>query len=149
MRKEPDIKIAGLSLWVLGRQYPDMYDYWDGNWLDVQVRVEATGAVVKAHGAIIRTPELESFFDQLQVLQEKLVGSANLQCMEPDLALTVHCKSLGHMTITIEITPDHLNQSHKFLFEIDQPYLKPVLTNLENILSRYPIRDAEPKGAPR
>lgn len=53
MREELDIKFAGMSLWVLGRQFPDLDDYWDGNWLNVQVRVEASGAAVEAAGPII------------------------------------------------------------------------------------------------
>ena len=32
---EPDIKLAGLQIWVHGRQFPDSDDYWDGNWLYV------------------------------------------------------------------------------------------------------------------
>jgi len=41
---EPDLKFEGLSLWVLG-QFPDHNEYWDGNWLNVRVRVETRAAV--------------------------------------------------------------------------------------------------------
>jgi hypothetical protein len=27
----PAIQLAGLSIWVHGRQFPDLHDYWDGN----------------------------------------------------------------------------------------------------------------------
>jgi hypothetical protein len=36
---EPDLKFAGFSLWVLGRQFPDHNDYGDGNWLNVWVDI--------------------------------------------------------------------------------------------------------------
>jgi hypothetical protein len=29
---EPDLVIAGLRVWVHGRQFPQAVDYWDGNW---------------------------------------------------------------------------------------------------------------------
>src|SRR5262249_19116286 len=45
---EPDLKLDGFSLWVLGRQFPGANDHWDGNWLNVRARVEAPGALVEA-----------------------------------------------------------------------------------------------------
>lgn len=29
--EEPDLKIAGFSLWAVVRQFPQATDYWDGN----------------------------------------------------------------------------------------------------------------------
>jgi hypothetical protein len=69
---EPDLHLAGLSLWLFGRQFPDQSDYWDGNWLNARVRVEATEAVVEAHGAIIHAAELESFANELEVFANEL-----------------------------------------------------------------------------
>jgi hypothetical protein len=49
MQDQPDLQLAGLSLWVL--QFPGAEnDYWHENWLNVRVRVEAPGAIVE--GAI-------------------------------------------------------------------------------------------------
>jgi hypothetical protein len=31
---EPDLRVAGLRVWIHGRQFPDSQDYWDGNWLN-------------------------------------------------------------------------------------------------------------------
>jgi hypothetical protein len=62
---EPDLKLGGFSLWVLGHQFPDATDYWDGNWLNVRALVEARGAVVEAQGALVSAPELASFAKQL------------------------------------------------------------------------------------
>src|SRR5262245_13745695 len=118
--ERPDLQLAGLSLWVVGRQYPGCNDYWDGNWLDVRVRVEAPGAAVEAHGAIVHAPELESFANELDLLDSRLTGEASLKCMEPNLIVAILGNRLGQATATIMVTPDHMTQSHKFIFSIDQ-----------------------------
>jgi hypothetical protein len=137
---EPDLQFAGLSLWVFGRQFPDKNDYWDGNWLNARVRVEAPEAVVEAHGTIIFVPELESFTTEVELLNRKLTGEASLRCTEPNLNIVLRVDSLGHMTATIMVTPDHMTQSHKFVFNVDQTYFKPLIAECKRILLCYPIR---------
>ena len=135
-----DLKLAGLSLWVLGHQFPALDDFWDGNWLNVLVRVDAPGAFVEARGPIVHASELELFARELEVLNRELNGEAGLHCMEPNLRVTIRGESLGHATATIAISPDHMTQSHEFIFRIDQSYLKPAVSALNDILSRFPLR---------
>jgi hypothetical protein len=58
---DPDIALGGLSLWVRERQYEDSFDEWDGNWLLVRVRVEATSAVVDFVNPCMQVRELAEF----------------------------------------------------------------------------------------
>jgi len=139
MCEEPDLKLAGLSVWILGRQFPDNDDYWDGNWLNVRVRVEATGAIVEAQGPIIHVRELVSFTNELQSLDSTLTGNASLKCLEPNLDVTIRGDS-GHATAKIKITADHMTQSHEFVFSFDQTYFKPLIAACRKILSDYPIK---------
>jgi hypothetical protein len=112
---------------VLGRQFPDQNDYWDGNWLNVWVRVEATEAVVEAHGPIIHAAELEAFANELELLDSTLAGNALLKCTEPNLDVAIRGDSRGCATATIKVTPDHMTQSHEFIFSIDQTYFRPLI----------------------
>jgi hypothetical protein len=137
---EPDLKLGGFSLWVFGRQFPDANDYWDGNWLNVRARVEAPGALVEAQGAIVFAPELAEFVKQLDKLHTNLVGEAALRCMEPNLQIVIWGDSLGHVTVKLKITPDHMTQSHEFRFDLDQTYLGPFLDGCRSILSQWPVR---------
>ncbi len=137
--EEPDLKLAGLSLWVLARQYPDSADYWDGNWLDVVARVEASGAFVETRGSFLRNDELAAFVVQLERVQRDLTGDAELACMEPNLHVKVRCVSMGRIEMVISITPDHRAQSHAFTFEIDQSYLTSTLRECRRILARLPV----------
>lgn len=137
---EPDLELGGFSLWVLGRQFPDAIDEWDGNWLHVRVRVEAPGALIEAEGAFVSAPELADFAKQLGALHTTLAGEAVLRCLEPNLHVALRAKSLGHVSVCVRITPDHMTQSHEFLFEIDQSYLGPLLSACGQVLSRWPVR---------
>ena len=47
---DPNLKLEGLSIWALARQFPNSEDYWDGNWITIHARVEAPGARVDAQG---------------------------------------------------------------------------------------------------
>ena len=44
----PDIKLAGLQIWIHSRQFPDTDDFWDGNWLNITAHCGADGASVWA-----------------------------------------------------------------------------------------------------
>jgi hypothetical protein len=137
---EPDLTLGGFSLWVLGRQFPDANDFWDGNWLNVRARMQAPGALVEAGGAIIRTPEVAKFASELEPLHAELTGEAALRCIEPNLAIVIRCDALGHLAVQVTITPDHMTQSHVFRFGLDQTYLGPLRDACRNVLSTWPLR---------
>ncbi len=142
--REPDLNIAThFSLWVHGRAFPNAEDYWDGNWLDVLARVEADGAMVEARGTILRNSELAGFCRELEKMETTVSGRAHLECMEPNLNIAPEADALGHITAKVQITPDHLMQSHQFTFALDQTFLKPLIAACKEILARYPIREAE------
>src|SRR5262245_32494289 len=137
---EPDIKFAGFSLWVLNRQFPARNDYWDGNWLNVRVRVEARGAAVEVCGPILHAPEIKRFLDELGRLNSQLKGEAALHCMEPNLDVVIQGDARGHLLATIMITPDQMTQSHRFIFSADQTFLSPMIVSCKRILSSWPVR---------
>ena len=139
---DPDVKLAGLSLWALSREFPESDDYWDGNWIHILARVEASGAQVEVQGPYVRSDELAAFQDQLVTMHRDLKGIAELRCLEPSLKAKVTCSSLGHMEVAIDITPDHLSQSHHFVFGIDQTYLAAALAGCRRVLERFPVKAA-------
>jgi hypothetical protein len=100
-------------------------DYWDGNWLQVTVHCAAPGARVWVTGPILHVPEVAHFLRGIEALHASLQGEATLPCMEPELAVTLTAERLGHITMVVAITPDHLAQAHRFTFHLDQSYLPP------------------------
>jgi hypothetical protein len=144
----PDLKLEGLQIWVHGRQFPDLHDYWDGNWLRVTAHCGGGGASVFTTGSIIHLPELDRWRSEAEDISKNLGGEAKLACMEPSLSANLRFGSLGHVTMEVSITPDHMTQRHWFQFEIDQSYLTPFIKQCQSILEAYPIRGSSDGSRP-
>jgi hypothetical protein len=135
-----DLKLEGLQIWVHGRQFPALHDYWDGNWLQVTAHCGGNGASVFATGPIIHLPELDLWRRQAEELLKSLNGEAKLTCMEPNLSVELKSTSLGHITMEVSITPNSVIQRHWFQFDIDQSYLPSLIRQCQSILEAHPIR---------
>jgi hypothetical protein len=136
----PDIKLAGLQIWIHGRQFPNTEDYWDSNWLRVTAHCGSGAASVWTGGAIIHLSEVHQWHSELAILRDTLSGEAALKCMEPELSVTLKAGSLGHISMEVSITPEHLAQEHWFKFEIDQTYLPPLVQQCADVLATYPLK---------
>jgi len=136
---ESDMKIAGLAICIHGRQFPDSKDYWDANWLNVTVHCGAQGSSVKASGNIVHLSEIVEFLSSVERVYNGSNDKARLSCIEPNLRINLEKENLGHLRMSIDITPDHLSQKHNFLFEIDQSYMPRLISECKTILKKYPI----------
>lgn len=139
---EPDIKLAGLKLWVHGYQFRESHAYWDGNWLNATAICSEGGSSVLVQGHFIRTDEIIRWQSAVEKLGVELTGEASLECMEPNIALSLKAVSLGAVEMEVQITPNQLTQDHKFRFEIDQSYLEPLSSQCARVLHAFPLRGA-------
>lgn len=137
----PDLSVAGFQMWVHGRQFPDSTDYDDGNWLRVTAHTGAAGASVWVSGAILMVTDLIQFGQEIDGLAKGEAQRADLKPFEPELRLQIEqLDSLGHFTLRVHITPEHLTQEHCFEFEIDPSYLPGISANCRAIANTYPAR---------
>jgi hypothetical protein len=134
----PDLTFGPLRLWALGRQFPDSSDQWDGNWLTVMAHCDLAGAQVTTCGPWIHISELEAWQCELRELDRTISGTASLNCIEPYLQITVEAKKLGQLLVTVDITPDDRTQTHRFHFELNQTFLRPLISDISQILIKYP-----------
>lgn len=138
---DPDLTVAGFQLWVHGRQFPEAEDYYDGNWLRVTAHCGASGASVWAQGAIVMVTDIYGFGDGCAAMHRGEMKAAALAPFEPELKVSLEVSdSVGHIRAQVEITPDHLLQSHRFEFEVDQSYLPGIIRQCSEIVQEYPIR---------
>jgi hypothetical protein len=138
----PAIQLAGLKVWVHGYESPGATDVWDGNWLTVTAHCEASGASVWVSGSILDAVGIAAWHHGLQTMYDTLQGEAVLECPEPDLRVrVVFVDHVGHIEITVEITPDYGHQRHKFVFDADQTYLPLVIEQCRVLLASHPVRD--------
>jgi len=139
MTNDPDLCFCGFSLWVDGRQFAQASDYWDSNWLMIRAEAKANSSRVRCEGAILMTGDIKQFRDQLAAMVDTLVGEAVLGELEPELSVVLRCQKLGRVEGIIQITPDHLSQHHRFIFEADQSYLPALILSCDAILDRFPV----------
>jgi hypothetical protein len=140
---EPDLQIAGLRVWVHGRQFPPSQDYWDGNWLRVTAYCSYPQSSVRVHGSIVHLGEIHGLHREVENLYQTLQGQAELRCIEPNLGVELQAQTGGHIRVKISITPDHMTEAHSYTDGFDQTYLPPIIGGCKAILDKFPLREPE------
>lgn len=84
--------------------------------------------------------EIKRWADACERMYNTLSGETNLDCMEPGFSVQMRMEKLGHISLEVSITPDHLTQEHRFKFEVDQSYLAELVNDCRRVLVDYPIR---------
>jgi hypothetical protein len=136
---KPSLQIAGFQVWVHNQAFPDSASAHDTDWLDVTVHCGALDASVWVSGAILSSSAFDRFASACVALYKELHGEALLEYYEPNVSVKLTAADrLGHVPMTVKITPDHMTQEHRFQFELDQSYLPAVVQQCRAILNRYP-----------
>jgi hypothetical protein len=127
---------------VQGYERPASGEYWDDNWLTVDIHVCAGGFRGNASATII-TSELSKFLTELRPLYESLSGSAQFETMEEQLSLKLVGDGKGHVELRGEVAdqPGIGNRLH-FTLQFDQSQLGEAIRELERVTSKFPIRVA-------
>lgn len=134
---KPDLKLAGLSIFVFGRQNSDSSEDWDKNWLWSQIKVEAPGALVIVDKPSVHLFDFKNWLSEIESLRNGITEEAELKCMEPNLFIHLVLNKQGQIFMHLEVTPDRHNQKHSFKFQIDQTYLSILSNECNQILNRF------------
>jgi hypothetical protein len=138
---QPTFELAGFQMKVLGRQFPDHNDFWDGNWLNVTCKCVAFGSRVGADGPFVHLSGIAELLSKLESLYATKSNEEIISFIEPTLNMAFKMGTLGSIEFDLSLTPDHMNQSHRFTFALDQSYLPAAIQQCKNILLSYPIKD--------
>jgi hypothetical protein len=117
-------------------------EYFDDNWLNIEIKVQAGSFHGKAE-ATIQTSELVKFVSELRPLYEMLAGSAEFTTVEEQLSLWLQGDGKGHIELRGKIMdqPGVGNCLH-FTLQLDQSQLGASIRELEAVISNFPIRSA-------
>jgi hypothetical protein len=128
---------------VHGYERKPVGEYWDDNWLTVEIRVKAGGFRGKASATII-TNELTKFLSELHPLFEMLSGSAGFATMEGQLSLKLVGDGKGHIELLGEVA-DKAGVGNRLHFSLrfDQSQLGASIRELERVTSAFPVRVAK------
>lgn len=123
----------------LRRNYPEVSDYWDGNWLGSSIDVHVGG--FRGHvDADLRAEEFASFRDALRRLTEDLSGTATFETMEHWLTIRVSGDGRGHFEALCELRDDPgMGNQLRFTLAFDQTYLPAMLHELDAIVAAFPV----------
>jgi hypothetical protein len=125
---------------VLHYERAPVGEFYDDNWLKIEVRVQAGGFYGKCSAAII-TEDLVRFASELHPLYESLAGSAELSTMEGQLNLVLVGDGKGHIELRGEVA-DQAGTGNRLCFtlQFDQSQLGASLRELEKVKSEFPVR---------
>ncbi len=135
--------LAGFEMRVLRRQFPDHQDYWDGNWLIVELEYRDKHSSVRANGPIVHLGEVAQLQKCMQSIYDCVSKSEKVDFMEPELGMRFEVGSRGDIRFELALTPKNTQQSHWYMIEIDLSYLSSAIAQCQAILMAYPIRDSE------
>jgi hypothetical protein len=143
----PPLILGGLSLWVLGKAFPESVEWYDGSWLEVRAECVAPGATVTASGPLLTAEDLARLLAGMEAMHRWETSTAELRPLEPDLVVSLTGSSRGRLRIDVRITPDSLTQEHRFFFDADLAYLSDPIAQCREILRRFPVEGRVPQGS--
>jgi hypothetical protein len=138
-----------VTLRPLRRAAPGSTDFWEGNWLKVDVAVRA-GAFAGRFEADLRTDELARLSDQLGALEGAAIGAAALESAEGWVALKLALAPGGRLEGACELRDDPaMGSSLRFHLTVEPAQRPALLAALGAILRAFPVVGdpaAEPAG---
>jgi hypothetical protein len=125
---------------VQGYERPASGEYYDNNWLNVQVFVSA-GGFKGAFRASFQTAELLGFRDQLSSLYNTLKGEAKFETMETQLALVLTGDGRGGISLKGEAWDQPgIGNRLEFSLDLDQTHVGKALSELNEVVGGFPVR---------
>lgn len=129
-----------LNVQVTGRSHPDSQDYWDGNWVNANIEIEA-GNLRGRYGAYLRVEELKDFRDAIARLHSFDSNEAKFETMEEQLRINITGNGLGHFRAECEAL-DQAGIGNRLIFsvELDQTEIPEILKGLDAVARDYPVK---------
>jgi len=135
-----------LSLRPTRRTHPNADDYWDGNWLKVDVEVRA-GAFRCSLEADLRADDFHRLRGDLAALYTALKGTAVLKTLEGWVEVTIVGDGKGHLSASCAVMDaPGIGNRLTFSLSFDQTDVPPMLAALSAIMEAFPVKAAEERG---
>jgi hypothetical protein len=139
-RGEPDLRIGGLSLWIVGRHHSEIESYWEGNWLRIYAECTSPNSRVVIEGPLVHLSEITTLHSSCEKLARLEAQEAGLYCMEPNLKVELWAVPGGKVIGKVRLTPDHKSEMHDFGFALDAGELDALVVGCAVVLKKFPVR---------
>ncbi|MBC7855404.1 MAG: hypothetical protein IAF94_18405 [Pirellulaceae bacterium] len=136
------LELERVEVDVHGYERAAVGEYWDDNWLTVEICVRAGGFRGKVAATII-TSELTKFLSELRPLFETLSGTAEFTTMEDQLSLRLTGDGNGHIELRGEVSDQAgIGNRLHFTLQFDQSQLGVSIHELDRVSGQFPVRMA-------
>lgn len=136
---------VGVTITVIQRKYPQATDYWDGNWVDAEVKVHIRPWAA-TYSAALRCDEFLRFREEVERMNASLTGRAEFQPLEPWLSLQLTLDPLGHITLKGKAAPEapgrvfgEVGLQFTVREALDQTLLAPLIEQLLAVEAEFPV----------
>lgn len=128
-----------LCVTILGPVISMATDYWDGNWINVEIKLQA-GSFGGKYKAQIRREEIHYFYKDFIDINRKLKGEIKFKTIEGQLAIIIKADGIGHFVAECS-SQDEAGTGNILHFKLyfDQTEIPPILNQLKNVTEIYPI----------
>ncbi|MCU0338442.1 MAG: hypothetical protein MUE30_01045 [Spirosomaceae bacterium] len=123
---------------VLERLYQNDNDYWDGNWLNSEVKINFFG-FKGIYGTNFRSDEFQQFYNHLIKLKNNLTQKVEFAAMEEGLYLEGKIDVTGNIKWKGIAKPEFGSIQFIFDLETDSASIDNVIHQLKEILEKYPV----------
>lgn len=132
-------EVTKVKIDVLGREYPDCSDYWDGNWVISNVKIDIPGYHAD-FSASLRTDDISDFLSELRRMNRQLSGKAALKNIDNFVHFEGKMDKAGQIVWSGETCyPAGSGAILTFEFISDQSYLTDLIRELEDLMHVYPV----------
>jgi hypothetical protein len=129
-----------LKVEVLNYERPENSDYWDANWLKVQIQIKV-GAFSGNYIAQLQTMDFSGFEKELKRIYIDLKGVTQFNSIEEWLMVMLIGDGLGHFKVECRACDSPgTGNTLQFEFQIDQTYIPNLITQVSNILEMFPVK---------
>jgi hypothetical protein len=134
---------------LIGRECPESFDLYDGNWLEARVSV-AVGAFRGEFSCTLRAQDFAELLPQLRRLHADLLGSARFSTMEGQLKFEIIGDGRGHLKVRGRVVDQPGDgTSLEWSLAIDQTFLPAMIEAVSAISTMYEVRGGGPSSSPQ
>ena len=136
-----------LTLEAVGREFPSVEEYWDGNWILFKISFIMPGLDVEFTDPCVRTDELESFLEELKSLSVGHSQVAESVFSEPILYIYLQASEPGSEEIIGKVDISLFSEEGigNIAVEMDLNYdsIDTFIRGIEEVLREYPVLDRD------
>jgi hypothetical protein len=128
-----------LEINILGRNHPDSLDFWDGNWVNSEIKIDVPGFNA-FYETDLRLDDISRFYQALIKLKSGTSNEAEFTTLEEGLYLHLVVEKNGSINCNGKAR-NNLGNTLNFILDTDLSTLDNFVSEIDAALKSYPLRE--------